>query len=42
MSKTATRITADDYYAQTVEGDRKQLVEGEIIVNEPKLLHGER
>lgn len=41
MSRTATRITADQYYALTVEGDRKQLVEGEIIVNEPKLLHGE-
>ena len=41
MSTTATRITADEYYAQTVIGDRKQLVEGEIVVNEPKLLHGE-
>ncbi|MEJ7876429.1 MAG: Uma2 family endonuclease [Solirubrobacterales bacterium] len=41
MSATATKITADQYYAQTVEGDRKQLVEGEIIVNEPKLIHGE-
>lgn len=39
MSATATRITADEYYAITVEGDRKQLVEGEIVVNEPKLIH---
>ncbi len=39
MSRTATRITADEYYALTVEGDRKQLVAGEIIVNEPKFIH---
>jgi hypothetical protein len=31
MSQTAARITADQYYAQVVEGDRKQLVEGEIF-----------
>jgi Uma2 family endonuclease len=41
MSTTATRITADEYYAQTVEGDHKQLVEGRIVVNEPKLIHSE-
>jgi Uma2 family endonuclease len=39
MGATATRITVDEFYAQTVEGDHKQLVEGEIIVNEPKLIH---
>lgn len=39
MSPTATRLTADGYYAVTVVGDRKQLVEGEIVVNEPKLIH---
>ena len=39
MSATATRLTAEQYYEQTVEGDRKQLVEGEIVVNEPKLIH---
>jgi Uma2 family endonuclease len=39
MSPTATRITAEEYYAQTVEGDRKQLVDGEIVVNEPRLIH---
>jgi Uma2 family endonuclease len=33
-------MTADEYYAVTVEGDRKQLVDGEIVVNEPKGLHG--
>jgi Uma2 family endonuclease len=36
---TATRITADEYYALTVEGDRKQLVDGQIVVNEPKAIH---
>jgi len=41
MSATATKITADEYYGQTVIGDRKQLVEGEIVVNEPKLIHAE-
>ena len=40
MSATATRITAEQYYAETVVGDRKQLVEGEIVVNEPKAIHG--
>jgi Uma2 family endonuclease len=39
MGTTATRMTAEQYYAITVEGDRKQLVEGEIIVNEPKTIH---
>lgn len=39
MGATATKLTADEYYALTVEGDRKQLVEGEIVVNEPKLIH---
>jgi Uma2 family endonuclease len=40
MDATATRMTAEQYYASTVEGDRKQLVEGEIVVNDPKLIHG--
>lgn len=39
MSATATKITAEQYYAQSVEGDRKQLVEGEIVVTEPRLIH---
>ncbi len=39
MGATATRMTAEQYYAVTVEGDRKQLVEGEIVVNDPKLIH---
>ncbi|MGH2923144.1 MAG: Uma2 family endonuclease [Solirubrobacterales bacterium] len=40
MGATATRMTADEYYAVTVVGDRKQLVDGEIVVNEAKLIHG--
>ncbi|CAN5485705.1 hypothetical protein BH20ACT15_BH20ACT15_14520 [soil metagenome] len=39
MSTTATRLTAEQYYATTVEGDRTQLVEGELVVNEPKTIH---
>lgn len=39
MSATATRMTAEQYYAVTTEGDRKQLVDGEIVVNEPKAIH---
>jgi len=41
MGATATRLTAEQYYALTVEGDRKQLVDGAIVVNEPKLIHAE-
>jgi Uma2 family endonuclease len=33
-------ITAEQYYARTVEGDRKQLVDGQIVVTEPRLIHG--
>jgi Uma2 family endonuclease len=36
---TATRMTADEYYAISVEGDRKQLVDGQIVVNQPKTIH---
>jgi len=39
MTATATGITADEYYTLTVEGDRTQLVDGEIVVNEPKGVH---
>ena len=35
----ATRMTADEYFAVSVEGDRKQLVDGVMIVNDPTLLH---
>lgn len=33
-------MTVEDYYAITVEGDRKQLVDGRIIVNDPRVTHG--
>jgi Uma2 family endonuclease len=36
---TAQRMTAEQYYDVTVEGDRKQLVDGRIVVNEPKAVH---
>lgn len=39
MGTAAARMTVDDYYAITREGDRKQLVDGRIIVNEPWLSH---
>jgi len=39
MGATAMRMTAEQYYALTVEGDRKQLVDGAIVVNEPKAIH---
>jgi Uma2 family endonuclease len=36
---TAQRITAERYYEISVEGDRKQLVDGRIVVNQPKAVH---
>jgi Uma2 family endonuclease len=36
---TTTRMTAEQYFAVSVEGDRTQLVEGELVVNEPPLEH---
>ena len=40
MSPTATGLTADQYYEISVEGDRKQLVDGVIVVNEVRPIHG--
>jgi Uma2 family endonuclease len=40
MDATATRMTAEQYFAVTVEGDRKQLVDGAIVVNDPRPIHG--
>ncbi len=37
---TKTRMTVGDYYAVTVEGDRMQLVDGELVVTEPRPIHG--
>jgi Uma2 family endonuclease len=39
MGATATRMTAEEYYAVTVEGDHKQLVDGAIVVAEPMPIH---
>jgi hypothetical protein len=39
MGATATRMTAEEYFAVTVEGDRKQLVDGAIVVAESKPIH---
>jgi putative restriction endonuclease len=39
MRVIASRMTADEYYAVSVEGDRKQLVDGELVVSEPKPIH---
>jgi Uma2 family endonuclease len=36
---TATRMTADEYFAVSVVGDKTQLVDGVMIVNDPTLLH---
>jgi Uma2 family endonuclease len=36
---TAARMTAEEYYEVSVEGDRTQLVDGAIVVNEPKPMH---
>jgi Uma2 family endonuclease len=36
----AARMTAQDYFAVTEVGDRKQLVDGAIVVNDPRLDHG--
>ena len=39
MGATATRMTAEEYFAVTVEGDHKQLVDGAIVVAEPMPIH---
>lgn len=40
MEATATKLTAEQYYSITVEGDHKQLIEGALVVSEPKPIHG--
>jgi Uma2 family endonuclease len=40
MGATATRMTAEQFFAITVEGDRKQLVDGVIVPPEALPLHG--
>jgi Uma2 family endonuclease len=40
MDTKTERMTVEDYYAITVEGDRKQLVDGRIVVYDPRVTHG--
>jgi Uma2 family endonuclease len=40
MGATATRMTVEEYYAVSVEGDHKQLVDGAIVVAEARPIHG--
>jgi Uma2 family endonuclease len=41
MSTTKTRITAEEYFAISAQDERSTwLVEGEIVVNQPKFFHG--
>jgi Uma2 family endonuclease len=40
MDATATRMTAEQYFAVTVEGDHKQLIDGAIVVPEARPIHG--
>jgi Uma2 family endonuclease len=39
MGATATRMTAEQFFAATVEGDRAQLVDGAIVVAEAAPIH---
>ena len=39
MDAAATRMTVEEFYEISVEGDRKQLVDGRIVVADPKLIH---
>jgi Uma2 family endonuclease len=36
---TATRMTAEEYFAVSVEGDFTELVDGVIVVDDPRPLH---
>jgi Uma2 family endonuclease len=40
MEATVKRITAEEYFEISVEGDRTQLVDGVLVVDEPRLIHG--
>ena len=39
LMATAERMTAERYCEMTVEGDRKQLVDGRIVATEPRTIH---
>jgi Uma2 family endonuclease len=36
-----TKLTVEEYFAVTVEGDRTQLIDGEVVVNDPKPPHAD-
>ncbi len=40
MATTTQRLTAAEYFEVSVEGDRTQLVDGALVVNEPRPIHG--
>jgi Uma2 family endonuclease len=40
MDATATRMTAEQFYAVTVERNRMQLIDGAIVVTEARPIHG--
>jgi len=40
MEATASRIAAERYFEISVEGDRTQLVDGVLVMDEPRLIHG--
>lgn len=39
-ARVATHMTAEEYFAVSTEGDRTQLIDGVMIVDEPLLDHG--
>jgi Uma2 family endonuclease len=39
MDATATRMTVDQFHAVAVEGDRTQLVDGRVVVSQPRPIH---
>ena len=39
MAQVAQRMTADEYLAMPYDGLRTDLVEGEVVVHEPRPLH---
>ena len=40
MEAATDHITAEQYFASSREGDRTQLIDGVMVVNEPRFLHG--
>jgi len=39
MGASATKLTAEQYFEFSVEGDRTQLVDGALVMNDPKPIH---